>query len=102
MTENEIFCRLGWMLIEWKLLYYREDLVHPTWREDLRVPDATYDKYEDQYKNLAKRLNKTPTATDMVDFDPDRAACRLVIKKFSRPKRKTGNNKPMQIDALGS
>jgi hypothetical protein len=46
-----------------------------------------YDALEREYISLAKKLSKTPTATNMVGFDKERPACLLVQSKIKRQGR---------------
>ena len=76
MTPEERHVHLSWKLLEYKLMYYRADLVHPDWREELTVPDSVYDRSEE------------PTACNMVGFDVTIPSGRLVLDKYSKPKPK--------------
>lgn len=40
------------------------------------------DKEEGEYKALAEKLGKEPTASNMVGFDILRASCRIVAEKI--------------------
>lgn len=74
---HERFVELGWKILECKAEYYGcVDL--PT------MTDEEYDKIEDEYRGLAKKLNMSPTAADMVGFDLYRPSCRLVMNKLMK------------------
>lgn len=74
-TDEERFTELGWLLLEHKCRYY------VTIRDI--IPDAEYDKLEDEYKALAQKLGRTSTACDMVGFDLSRPSCKLVLHKLT-------------------
>ena len=77
-TDDERFIELGWLLLEHKCRYY------VTIRDI--IPDAEYDKLEDEYKALAKKLGRASTACDMVGFDLSRPSCMLVLHKLTGEK----------------
>jgi len=70
--SNKRFALLSWTILEAKYIYYhRPNGLNPK-------PDEWYDEIEAEYKALAKKLNKKPTACDMVGFCEDTASCRMV------------------------
>lgn len=97
--SEQRFIELGWKLMEWKLMYYRPDLVHRDWHVQLSVNDQIYDKNENEYRELAKTLGREPTAVDMVDFDTTRPSSRLILDKFSQAKKKVRGKKNEQNQA---
>jgi hypothetical protein len=70
---------LSWDIIKHKLMYYRPDLVHSSWYEELSLSDAEYDALEAEYKSQAKSYT-----TNTVGIDLDRPSVRLVISKYSK------------------
>jgi len=83
-NKEKEFIKLGWRILECKLLYYLPELVDPVMLRKYSVSDLVYDSMEDEYKKLAVELNHIPTVTNMVDFDLTRASCRLVLNKFRK------------------
>ena len=73
------FTKLGWELLEHKFRYYI--LSEPI------IQDYAYDMLEKEYDSLAEELNLPKSATDMVDFNMDRWACKLVKDKVLRQRR---------------
>lgn len=72
--KHERFVQLGWQLLEHKAHYYI--FCNP------QIEDYAYDMLEREYDELAKELGEEPTASDMVDFDTSRPACRAVLRKL--------------------
>jgi hypothetical protein len=91
---------LGWKIIEWKLMYYRPEMVHPSWRADLTISDEDYDEAEQDYLyHCAKYklpntvvhktypgLEKIDYRHAMVEVDLSRPSVQLVVKKLGSPK----------------
>ncbi len=75
LTDEERFNELGWLLLEHKCRYY-------VTIQDV-IPDAAYDRLEDEYKALAQKLGRYPTASEMVGFDLNRPSCRLVLHRLT-------------------
>jgi hypothetical protein len=63
---NKQFIILGWSVLYNKCLYY--ELSGNKRFDKLRIDDNTYDRIEKEYKELARKLNKKPTAC-IVGFD---------------------------------
>ena len=60
--DEKRFIKLGWTILEAKYFYYVEpDSKH-------NKLDSWYDMLEDAYKALAKKLDRTPTASNHVGF----------------------------------
>lgn len=78
------FIELSWKLLEYKLFYYRPDLVAKKYIKQLTISDNVYDSLENEYKWLARTFNMTPSVTDMVGFCIDKPCCRLVYSKYSK------------------
>lgn len=78
----------SWKIIEYKLMYYRPDLVHDSWHKDLTISDSDYDKIEEEYIKMCRELKLTPTVTEMVGIDLTRPSCKLVLSKLSKKKEK--------------
>ena len=90
------FVRLSWALIEYKVMYYRPDLVHASRHEGLTVPDVVYDRLETRYLALCRVLgrpntvvHKVPLGFDdvdsdgaMMEIDENRPSVQLVISKL--------------------
>ncbi|NRA76898.1 MAG: hypothetical protein HRU18_01710 [Pseudoalteromonas sp.] len=73
-----LFVRLGWWILEQKLLYY-----YPN-QYGACVDDTIYDHNEDAYKELAEELNLNATACNNVGFPSDSPSGRLIISKFEK------------------
>jgi len=63
---NKQFIILGWSILYNKCLYY--ELGGNKRFDKLRIDDNAYDGIEKEYKELARKLNKKPTACK-VGFD---------------------------------
>ena len=92
MPDNDAmlkeFIALGWWILEQKALYYLghgNNDIHPSWMEHYAVPDHVYDRKEKRYEALAFRLERDPTASNMVGFNDSRPSCQLVLSKLRRP-----------------
>lgn len=82
------FVKLSWKILEWKFAYYHPTLIKDAkTRKKYMIPDTEYDQHEAAYRKLAEKLQEKPTASEMVDFDFDRPACQLVVRRL------TGKNK---------
>lgn len=79
MDKHQRFIKLGWELLEHKFRYYI--LAEPI------IQDYDYDILEKEYDSLAEELNLPKSASDMVDFNQDRWACKLVKDKVLRQRR---------------
>jgi len=82
------FVTLSWIILECKLYYHSAHLVHPTWKDDLKVSNNAYAALEEEYRALAKHEGLPPVAADMEGFDESIGACRLVLSKYEKPKPK--------------
>lgn len=81
MTKDEQrFINLGWYLLEAKFVYYDS----PPGVKG--ISDIAYDKLEDEYKALAEKLGKNPSAC-MVGFSTERPSCRIVAEKVTTNKK---------------
>ena len=81
MTDRQRFIHLSWLLLECKFLYY-ESFKYKL-KKGVKYPeDDEYDQWENEYKELAKKLNKPASASSMVGFDYNRPSCRLVMSKY--------------------
>lgn len=74
LEKEKRFIKLGWDILKYKYFYYERNIS--------AVPDHQYDVLERTYDNLAKELNLSPTASDMVGFDNKRPSCQLVVSKY--------------------
>lgn len=79
MTDKERFVELSWQILEHKCRYY--ELSRPT------IKDYEYDMLEKEYDALAAKLGLPASASDMVDFDMARPACKEVYKKLTGKNR---------------
>lgn len=100
LTKNETeLAHLSWRIIEWKVQYYRPDLVHESWGNEFIIDDATYDAHELRYLELC-RITKSPNtlvhkgypgyddyANAMLELDMERPSVQRVIKYMSNPKK---------------
>lgn len=83
--KRKRFIGLAWWLLEAKYIYYCTP-------KGVKCPsDGEYDKYEAEYKELAKTLNLEPTASDMVGFDESKPSCRLVKEYIDSNKKMSKN-----------
>jgi len=48
------------------------------------MDDFSYDQMEKQYEALCRQAGVEPTASNMVGFDVNRPACKLIIAKNKR------------------
>ena len=88
------FVRLSWALIEYKVMYYRPELVHESRHYGLTISDATYDALEIKYLTLCRELGYQNTIVHknypdlevqgpgMMEIDEDRPSVQLVIGKL--------------------
>ncbi len=73
---------LSWLLIAYKLMYYRPDLVHKSWHKELTISDTEYDRLEVEY-NAEFKGGDGPYTTNMVGIDLTRPSVRLAVEKYS-------------------
>jgi hypothetical protein len=106
-ADREEFVALSWRLIEWKVAYYKGDLVNPARRKDYEVSDDEYDAAEVRYLTLCRQLKMPNTIVHkgwpgfedvgyehaMMEVDEDRPSVRLVISKLSSPKARPRKRK---------
>jgi hypothetical protein len=85
------FVQISWKLLEYRLMYYHPDKVHPSWHDDLVILDSNYDQLEAEYKRLADELGVAKTVSDMVDFDFSRPSCQVVMKKLGKERINSKN-----------
>lgn len=99
-SSAEEFVALSWRLIEWKVAYYKGDLVNPARRKDYEVSDDEYDAAEVRYLTLCRELMMPNTIVHkawpgfndvgyehaMMEVDESRPSVQLVISKLSSPK----------------
>lgn len=69
---------ISWRIVGCKLMYYRPDLVHPSWHKELKKSDPEYDSLEASYSGSY--------TTDMVGIDLNRPSVKLVVSKYSKPR----------------
>lgn len=62
------------LLLECKYCYY----LQPTYKN---LSDYDYDKYEEEYKKLAKKLKRKPWASDMVGFSDINDLTHKIVRK---------------------
>ncbi len=93
---------LTWKIIEWKVAYYRPDLVHRSRVNDYTISDDEYDKSEIRYLELTRLLGFRnylvhkgyPGFEDlgieyaMFEIDESRPSIQLVINKLCSKKPK--------------
>lgn len=87
---NKRFIQLSWKIIEYKMAYYRPDLVHKDHMNKLTVSDVEYDSLENEYKNLADKLGLPASAHEMVGFDLERPCCNLVAEWYGLSDKEQG------------
>ncbi len=78
------FEELSWKLLEYKMMYYHSDKVHPTWHTILMIEDSEYDLLEIEYSKLAEELRVPKSVTNMVDFDFSKPSCKMVMAKLGK------------------
>jgi hypothetical protein len=99
--DEQEFRELGWRLIEWKVSYYKPEVVHPTRSKDCVVTDEVYDAAEVRYLTLCRKLNQLNTIVHkgwpgfedlteaghaMMEGDETRPSVQLVMAKLGSPK----------------
>jgi NAD-dependent DNA ligase len=72
-TKEQRFVELSYLILENKYCYYC--------RKRSIIADEAYDKLAIEYRELAKELGLNPYADDMVEYDLNRASCRMVAQK---------------------
>jgi hypothetical protein len=91
---------LGWRIIEWKLMYYHPEKVHPSRRADYTISDEAYDEAEREYLTLCLKLKKINSVVHktypgfekvdhsyaMMEVDLSRPSVQLVLRKLGKPK----------------
>jgi hypothetical protein len=82
LSNKQQIILLGWQILEYKLAYYRPELVEESLLKHIKVTDETYDAAENRYEYLCATEGIEPTASNMVGFDENRASCRLVLSKY--------------------
>lgn len=92
--EEKRYARLGWMLLEWQLMYYHPDKIAEKYHDVLTVDDDVYDRYEREYLSLCKQHGFVNSVVwksypgfegvALVSPEPDlnRPAVRLVLSKY--------------------
>ena len=65
-------------------MYYKPELVHKSWHEDLIISDQVYDSLEKECNTLAEELGKPKI--DYVDFPQGKPSADLVLSKLSQKK----------------
>ena len=100
MTPTEIHAAISWQLLEYKIMYYREDQVHHSHHAALVITDASYDALEVKYLMLCRELDLPntlvhkgyPGLEDLVDdgsmfeVDEDRPSVQLAMDKLRKPR----------------
>jgi NAD-dependent DNA ligase len=79
MTDKERLAQLSWQILEHKYRYY---ILLET-----IISDYEYDMLEKEYEALCVKLGVDATATNMVDFDMNRPACKAVMDKFGKKRK---------------
>lgn len=74
MTKEQRHVQLSWQLLEYKCYYYL--------MATSKIDDYAYDMLEQEYDGLCLELNLPNSVGDMVDFDTNRPACKLVMLKL--------------------
>jgi hypothetical protein len=74
---------LSWALLEYKLAYYRPELVHPDNLSRYQIPDHTYDQLEATYKKICTARRMKPSISEMVDFDVTRGSSKMVMQRLA-------------------
>lgn len=84
-TDEEIFKLLGWAIIEWRIQYFKPNIVHPSWGDTYMIPDVMYELAEGLYRKYAERLGVPTYTIDMIELDESRGSVRMAISKLSDP-----------------
>ena len=84
MDTKERYITTLWSLLEAKLGYYHPEVIHESWKKEVMISDATYDKLEQSAKDMAAELGET--FIPVVGF-PDTASAKIVRSKLSHKKR---------------
>lgn len=99
------FFYLNWKIIEWKLMYYRPDLIAQKYHKELTIPDSEYDERCEEYLWLCLQLKKPNTVVHqwrasmddkiapisknvMLEPDLKKPGVRLVLSKYGTNRAK--------------
>lgn len=77
--EYKRLSQLSWILLSCKFLYYCGAKYNIP--SSNTISDVAYDKLEDEYKGLAKKLGIQPSVTDMVGFQESATGAKAMIKE---------------------
>lgn len=80
-VDEKRFIQLGWTILEAKAIYYG-------YAKNIKPKsDVWYDNLEEEYKQLAMKLNKEPSASNYVEFPFHKACGQLVLEKLKKTKK---------------
>jgi len=82
--NKERYNFLRWKLLEYKLMYYCPDKVHPSRHKDLTVEDIFYDSYEQEMLALDEQLGYNNGK--ILEFPYESPSGILVQEKLITPK----------------
>lgn len=87
-TKSEMECiTLSWKLLEYRLMYYKPDMILNKHHKELEIPDSEYDKLERKYAKLCKKLKMKNSFEDMVGIDLTKPSVQLVLSKYGKKGR---------------
>jgi hypothetical protein len=100
--EERRHARLGWMLLEWKIMYYYPEMIAEELQDGLTVDDEIFDQYELEYLHLCVKLGKENTISHkygpdnwdgligegMQEVDFGRPSVQLVLSKYGVKQKK--------------
>jgi hypothetical protein len=84
MNSKERYIELRWKLLEYKLMYYSPDRVHPSRHEELMISDLAYDSYEQEMLALDSQLEINNGK--ILDFPFTSPSGELVMRKLAMPR----------------
>lgn len=85
---------LSWKLIEYKIMYYYQDVIDEKYWHKLVIPDYLFDQLDKEYQNLCLKLNLpntvshnryngiSPKGEGMFEVDFDRPCVHLIMSKY--------------------
>lgn len=80
MNPKDRYNYLRWKLLEYKLMYYCPDKVHPSRWADLTIEDIQYDSYEQEMLALDRDLGYNNGK--ILEFPYEKPSGQLVIEKL--------------------
>jgi hypothetical protein len=106
-ADDQEHTALGWRLIEWKVAYYKPEVIHSSRLGDYEVSDEVYDAAEVRYLTLCRKLGLSNTVVHkgwpgfedlvgphtMMEVDETRPSVQLVMAKLGSIKSRRRKSK---------